>query len=98
MSEFLQIPMVASTVERELKRPRKTERNSCVIAKRRSSMLQTSIESYQEERRLLWERLIRLAALLATGLFLAILTSIVVFSAVNTAYAASTLTARQRII
>ena len=61
-------------------------------------MVQTSVEGYQEERHLLWRRLIRVAALFIVGSFVAILTSVVLSGLSGTVYAANALSARHEII
>ena len=50
-------------------------------------MVQTSVESYQEEQRSLWRQLIQFAVLLVAGLFLAILVTVVVPGLGSTAHA-----------
>src|SRR5260370_13142914 len=50
-------------------------------------MMQTSVEGYREEQRLLWRRLIQFAVLLVAGLFLAILVTVFVPGLSDTAHA-----------
>ena len=50
-------------------------------------MVQTSVESYQEEQRSLWGRLIQYAVLLVAGFFLAILATVAISG--NSVHAAS---------
>ncbi len=52
-------------------------------------MVQTLVESYQEEQRSLWGWLIRLVALFVVGFFMALLASVVLSGLGSTAYAAS---------
>jgi len=50
-------------------------------------MVQTSVESYQEEQRLPWRQLLQYAVLLVAGLFLAILVTVFVPGLSGTAHA-----------
>ena len=86
---FLQITSVSSTVVQKLKRLKKTEKKSYVMAKRRNSMVQTSVKSYQEEQSSPWGRLIQCTGLLVAGLFLAILVTAFTPGLSNTAHAQS---------
>ncbi len=86
---FLQLTGVSSTVVQELKRLKKTEKKSYVMAKRRNSMVQTSVRSYQEEQSSPWGRLIQCTGLLVAGLFLAILVTAFTPGLSHTAHAQS---------
>jgi hypothetical protein len=89
MGLFLQITSVSSTVAQKLKRQKKNEKKSYVMAKRRTPMVQTSVKSYQEEQHSLWGRLIQCTGLLVAGLFLAILVTAFTPGLSNTVHAAS---------
>jgi hypothetical protein len=89
MGLFFQITSVSSIVVQELKRLKKTEKKSYVMAKRRNSMVQVSVKSCQQEQRFPWGRLIQCTGLLVAGLFLAILVAAFTPGLSSTAHAAS---------